>query len=296
MIGLFLRWSTQLWSHLRTAVANFQEDNGFQLAASVSYYAALSFFPLLLILISGLGYIFSSTGWGQDAQEQLLDFVSEQASPSLAERVAVTLNNVQAKASLNGPLGLISLLITAVLIFSQFENAFDQIWNIDRSGKKSIVSKAKQIVWHRLRAFFMLLGVGGLVLLTFIAGIAITGVSSLGDDLLPLPKVFWSAVQLIVTLALNWIMFTLIYRILPKVPVPWSAAAQGGLLASITWEVGRQILAAMVIGNKYSAYGVVGAFIAIMLWVYYAMAVIFLCAEYVQVICSESERKSRADD
>ncbi|CAL1125188.1 unnamed protein product [Cladocopium goreaui] len=271
------------------AGANFQSDNGLQLAASVSYYAALSFFPLLLILISGLGYVLRSTGWGQDAQRQLLEFVSDQASPSLADRVGTTLNEVQANAALNGPIGLISLLVTAVMIFAQFENAFDQIWNVDRSGKKGIVSKAKQVVWYRMRAFLMLLGAGALVMVTFFAGIAVTGASSLGDEFLHLPRTFWTALQLVVTLALNWGMFTLIYRILPKVPVRWSEAARGGLLASITWEIGRQILAALVIGNKYNAYGVVGAFIAIMLWVYYAMAVIFFCAEYVQVICNSYE-------
>ncbi|CAK9081100.1 Large-conductance mechanosensitive channel [Durusdinium trenchii] len=226
---------------------------------------------------------------GQDAQRQLLEFVSDQASPSLADRVGTTLNEVQANAALNGPIGLISLLVTAVMIFAQFENAFDQIWNVDRSGKKGIVSKAKQVVWYRMRAFLMLLGAGALVMVTFFAGIAVTGASSLGDEFLHLPRTFWTALQLVVTLALNWGMFTLIYRILPKVPVRWSEAARGGLLASITWEIGRQILAALVIGNKYNAYGVVGAFIAIMLWVYYAMAVIFFCAEYVQVICNSYE-------
>ncbi|CAK9056424.1 Large-conductance mechanosensitive channel [Durusdinium trenchii] len=283
LIRIFMRIEQAL------AGANFQSDNGLQLAASVSYYAALSFFPLLLILISGLGYVLRSTGWGQDAQRQLLEFVSDQASPSLADRVGTTLNEVQANAALNGPIGLISLLVTAVMIFAQFENAFDQIWNVDRSGKKGIVSKAKQVVWYRMRAFLMLLGAGALVMVTFFAGIAVTGASSLGDEFLHLPRTFWTALQLVVTLALNWGMFTLIYRILPKVPVRWSEAARGGLLASITWEIGRQILAALVIGNKYNAYGVVGAFIAIMLWVYYAMAVIFFCAEYVQVICNSYE-------
>ena len=52
------------------------------------------------------------------------------------------------------------------------------------------------------------------------------------------------------------------------------------------------MLAAFVIGNKYSAYGVVGSFIAIMLWVYYGSTVLFFGAEYVQTICSKSDLPS----
>ncbi len=39
-----------------------------------------------------------------------------------------------------------------------------------------------------------------------------------------------------------------------------------------------------VIGDKYNAYGVIGSFIAVMLWMYYACATLFLGAEFVQVL------------
>jgi uncharacterized BrkB/YihY/UPF0761 family membrane protein len=64
-------------------------------------------------------------------------------------------------------------------------------------------------------------------------------------------------------------------------------ATAGGLLASIIWQVGRRVLTWAVIGSNYNAYGVVGAFIAVMLWLYYGSAVVFFGAEYVQVICQQ---------
>ncbi|HWC88066.1 MAG TPA: hypothetical protein VG433_00360, partial [Pirellulales bacterium] len=53
----------------------------------------------------------------------------------------------------------------------------------------------------------------------------------------------------------------------------------------------RQVLAVMVIGGRYSAYGVVGTFIAMMVWVYYAAAVLFLGAEFVKVTCDACNAK-----
>jgi hypothetical protein len=51
--------------------------------------------------------------------------------------------------------------------------------------------------------------------------------------------------------------------------------------------LGRAILASWVIGTKYTdAYGLVGSFLAVLLWCYYAVAVIFMAAEYLKEICS----------
>jgi len=282
-------WLGELWRRLRLTVGKLLEDDGLQQAAAVSYYAALSFFPLLLILTSGFGLVLRTTGWGKDAQQQILDFVAEQASETLAQRVQEALLEVQSGSALNGPIGILSLLIASMAIFAQFETAFDAIWNVEPPPADGIVAKARRIVTHRLRAFLMLLGVGGLVVIGFVAGLVLTSATSLSDELFHLPSQFWNLVRLALTVLFNWGMFTIIYRMLPKVPVRWSEAAQGGLLASIIWELGRLVLTSVVIGNKYNAYGVIGSFIAILLWVYYATIVIFVGAEYVQVICGDCD-------
>jgi membrane protein len=276
--------------HLQEAFENWQQDEGMQLAAGLSYYAALSFFPLLLILIAGIGLLLQHTGWGQDAQRQILNFVGEQASPSLAQNVRVALEQVQSNAAIGGPVGLATLVVAAIGIFAQFEYAFDRVWNVEPPVQRSWISGLKQILRVRFRAFLMLIGVGGLVVVGFIAGLAVSAAASMSEGMLNLPVTFWAIVPFVVAVAFNWAMFTIIYRVLPKAPVPWSEAARGGLLASILWEVGRQVLAAYVIGGSYNAYGVVGSFIAIMLWVYYGSLVLFFGAEYVQAICADCAR------
>ena len=57
----------------------------------------------------------------------------------------------------------------------------------------------------------------------------------------------------------------------------------------VLWEVGRQGLAAYVLHLNYpSAYGIIGSFIAVMLWAYYASLVILIGAEYVRVLGEEA--------
>ena len=43
----------------------------------------------------------------------------------------------------------------------------------------------------------------------------------------------------------------------------------GGLIVSLVWILGQRLLVRFLIGPGYTAYGIVGSFIAVMIWVYY---------------------------
>ncbi len=67
------------------------------------------------------------------------------------------------------------------------------------------------------------------------------------------------------------------------------------LVAAVVWEAGRQLLGAVLIGVKYTtAYGAIGSFIAMLLWCYWGVSIIFFGAEYAQVL-SEERGKKQAD-
>lgn len=93
------------------------DDNGRLLAAGVAYYGALSFFPLLLTLISGVGLLLNFTSVEKNAETELLNAVGTQLSPALQVHVAVALDQVRSGAQTTGPIGLIALLIGAMAMF-----------------------------------------------------------------------------------------------------------------------------------------------------------------------------------
>ena len=67
------------------------------------------------------------------------------------------------------------------------------------------------------------------------------------------------------------------------------AAADPGLLAAVVWSIGQSILLSLVVSEQYSAYGIVGALMAVMFWFYYASAVVFLGAEFTRALSAEAE-------
>ena len=70
----------------------------------------------------------------------------------------------------------------------------------------------------------------------------------------------------------------------------WWECLQGGLLAGIFWEGGRFVLTLFLLRGAYDAYGVIGSFIAIMLWFYYAWTVLLFGAEIRAGIASNARR------
>ena len=272
---------TSVWVRVRRTVKGWQDDDDALLAASMAYYAVLSLFPLLLILISVLGFVLRFSPGAQDAQRQLLELLAQNTSAELAQHVELILAEVRTKAAVGGPLGMLALLLAAIGIFAQFERAFDRIWKVKKPAAKGVVAAIRNALCHRLRAFLMLMSVGLLVGVAFVAGTGISVARSLAIGL-PYGTVLWRFVEVLLSVGINWLLFMLIYKVLPKARVLWIDAAQGAAIAAVLWEVNRQLLAALVIGERYSAYGIVGSIIALLLWVYLASSILFFGAEYVR--------------
>lgn len=277
------QWVKSEWGYLRGAVRRWQQDDGALLAAAVAYYLGLSFFPLLLTLIAGVGLLMEYTELGRSAEDQVLAAMGENLSPTLQEQVKSALNEVKDRSAMGGRLGIAGVLFTALLVFAQFERAFQRIWNTPRPSGQGVWAMLRRLLIERGVAFLMLLSIGLVVLVVLVAGMALSAVEAFTEDLLPAPGFVWTLVEIGTTLVLNSLVFTLLYRWLPDTEVRWTHALRGGIVAGIAWEVGRNVLSYFLISTRYSsAYGVVGSFIAIMLWCYYAMIVIFLGAEYIQ--------------
>lgn len=122
-----------------------------------------------------------------------------------------------------------------------------------------------------------------------IASITWQGVEAAVIERFEVPAWLRRSMQPLLHLVLNGVAFTLLYAFVPKTHVRLKAAFSGAVLAALLWELGRQMLAAYVLHrNLPTAYGVIGSFMAIMLWTYYAMIVILFGAAYAKLVNDES--------
>ena len=280
--GIHNRWVTWVGRLLEQTFTRWNRNDGGVLAASMAYYAAFSFFPLIMVLISGLGFALRFSASAQGAQTQLLDLISQHTGPALAEQVDNILSQVRTRASFSGLIGTVTLLFGAIGIFSQLESAFDRLWQTETPHSHGIWAAVRNALWNRLKAFLTLIGLGVVVIIGLLSDVVITSVERWAE--LPLDSHFWQWVQLAASVAINAIVLTLLYKMLPRTAVRWSHAAIGGVTVAAVWQIGSQIVSRFMTAGNYSAYGVIGSFIAIMLWVYCLSIVLFLGAQMVQVL------------
>ncbi|MCC7084356.1 MAG: YihY/virulence factor BrkB family protein [Pirellulales bacterium] len=274
----------QLFSDFRRTFTRWQDDGGWLMAAATAYYLGISFFPLLLVLIAGLGVFLESTHLGQDAQQRVLDAIAQGASPQLASYVKQALKTVSSKSATSGPLALGGMLIASLAAFAQLDSAFDRVWNAPQKESVGFWRGLLNVLVGRGRAFLLLLSLGAIVVVVFIAGLALSAVAAHSADWLPWGEWTTRAAQSALTIAVNVIIFTLMHKLLPKAQIDWDEALRGGIVTTAGWEIGRQIITHYIARTGYtSAYGVIGAFLSVMLWCYYAVTIVLLGAEWIQV-------------
>ena len=279
----------KLYRRLYATYVGFEEHEGSLAAAGIAYYLALSFFPLFMVLLAGLGWVLQWTAAGQEAQQSLLAAIEAQVSPDLARQVERMLQIVSDKAQTGGRIGFVVLLISAIATFAQLDAAFDRIWRQPTDPHETWIHWIIRLLVKRMKALAMLLAVGGFVIIAMVTSMIWTGVKQAITPTFTMPPWFEWASSLWINLILNLLAFTMIYKVLPKPQIRWRDAMRGGIFASLLWEAGRQALAAYLLRLNYpSAYGVVGSFLAVMLWAYYASLVILFGAEYVRVIEEEA--------
>lgn len=245
------------------------------LAAAVAFYAAVSLFPLAMVLIAGVGFFFRFVESGKDARAQVLAFLSNQFSPEMSQSLAQVLDRVQAKAMVNGPVAVLGFFFVASLAFAQVDKGFLRIWEANDKRKKGMVGAVSWAFFLRLRSFVLMAGMLAAVLFVFAGSTVWQVLEQQSAEWIPFDLPEWGIGSYLFTILMNTLVLSTMYRFLSKGPVKWRTCLLTGLLAAGFWEVGREILARVIIGDRYTTYGLVGSFLVVLLWIYYNAIILF---------------------
>src|SRR5262245_55419662 len=157
---------------LKETYKDFQADEAAQLGAALAYYALFSLFPLLLLLIAGLGYILQYWDKAINVQDEILAAVSQNFSPQLSEALNQILGGIKNNARAATVIGIVTLLIGASSVFQQLDVSLNRIWGVPRSDQPvGFVASVLKTIRTKLFSFGMVLAVGFLLLISM----ALTG-------------------------------------------------------------------------------------------------------------------------
>jgi membrane protein len=275
-----------LLSLLKETYSEFQADEASTLGAALAYYALFSMFPLLLLLIAGLGYVLQYWDQAINVQDEILAAAARNFSSQVSDSLKQILSGIKNNAGGATVIGVITLLIGASNVFQQLDLSFNKIWKVPKPEQPiGLVASVLQTIRTKLFSFGMVLAVGFLLLVSM----ALTGVTqALLDSFQNVPLIGGVAgflIGLATTLLLNTLVFALLFKFLPDTKVRWSDVGLGALVTAVLWEIGKNLLAIYIgrSGQSWSAYGLVGTVLILMAWIYFSSQILFLGAEFTEV-------------
>lgn len=252
-------------------IREFVDDDCMHLAAAISYYALFSLFPMLLGLISILGFVLGSS----IVQARLMDAIAAYL-PGSASFVGETFDRLVAARGTVGIVATLGLLWSAMSVFAAVRKSLNVAWNL---------SKSRHIVHQKVLELGLVLGVACLVVLSVALSAAFSIVREFEIPLLGLRpfehELLWSTLGILVPFGFTFLVFVLVYKVVPNTDVLWREAVLGALVASPLFELSKNAFVwyAQDIGRYELVYGSVGAVMALLMWVYVSSIILLLGAE-----------------
>ncbi len=246
---------------LMALLRRFMDADVITQAAALAFYAALSLAPLMLLLL----WFTSSVVIAQDAALRQIHLL---VGPEAATVAQTVIDNARARpdtGSLAGWWSIGLLLVGATAVFAQLQDGLNRIFRTDATALDSI----GQWLRKRLFSFGILLALGFLLVVSM-------SVTSLLELLFARVSLVQPLLATLASLLVYTAAFAFMFHFLPDRRVRWRMAISGGFLTAVLFVLGRLAIAwYLERAPTGSAYGVMGALVLTMLWVYYATIILF---------------------
>lgn len=268
---------TSLLNHLKLFFYKIRDfiflilkHNIFFHSSAISYYAALSIAPFLLILLQ-VGALL-----GNRLQSELISqtyFVLGPEVGRITEMIFSNANEGINLASISGIVGGATLLFTASIVFIQLRFSLDNIYgHYDPEVSRSFTEVVKERIFSMIVViftavlFFLSLFVSNIV--KYVAGTDME------------VGIWGQVVSNTLSFIINLMMFTAVYYFAPTRTPKLKSALKMAVFTSVAFIFGK-ILMGLYFKNVAlsSVYGAAGTLLVFLVWAYYSSFTMFLSVE-----------------
>lgn len=274
-----------LFQLAKGAVNGWVDDRAGSMGAALAFYSAFSMAPLLIIVIAVAGLAFGA----DEARSAIMDQLRELLGPEGAAGVetllaAASRKNTSIAATV---IGIGTLLVGATTVLVELQDDLDRIWKAPpRSGNSVLL-----VLKSRLMSLGMILGVGFLLLVSLVLSGALAAFEKWSGAFFPELTALLLVVNIVFSLLVITVMFAMLYKWLPNVPIAWRDVWLGAFATAVLFEVGR-VLIGLYLGRSAvaSAYGAAGTVVVLFLWLYYSAQVFLFGAEFAAQVAGARAR------
>ena len=293
------RSTTWIIKSLWGACERWSKSDCIDLSAAFAYYTLQSFFPILLISLSIASWFL---GKQDGLDQQIISVAAQILPPSVVELVETTLFKLIDQGFGAGILGAMFLLFTAGNAYLSLQRGSDRLWEDELPSRRinsAWQEQASRFLRNRIEAFLIVFFIGFLMVLDQISANLrmipttvlenITNSSNYFSEFiikLPLLQVGQFALPLVGFS----LMALLLQALLPSRKVPLRPLIPGSILIGIglttlNLAVSKSILS---LGARFQAYGFIGGFLVLTLWVWLLGVILYFGQCWSVVIASMS--------
>ena len=258
--------------HRKTGIAfatvkKFSENQSSGLASMIAFWAFFSIFPLLLALVTILGYVLPAS-----ARTSVLNAVASYFP-------LVDTSTLQGLTGAWWPVvfGLLTALWSGTAVTRTIEQAFNAVWAIKKVDRPGFVDKLK----HSLLALFT---IGLALVLSVVISTLAMGTSS------GVHVSWWQRLlAYVISIALDIGIFVAAFRLLTAKQVGIRDVLPGAILAGVAFWILQEVSTFIISNRLQSAQSVYGTFatVIVMLWWFYLQAQITLLGAQLNVVLKE---------
>jgi membrane protein len=243
-------------------VKKFSDDNGSNLAALIAFWAFFSLFPLLLALVSILGFVLEDN---PSLRDDVLD-TALAGIPVIGDQLRDQVQPLQG-SGIALAIGLAGALWAGLRVTLALGHSFAEIWDVPRVEQPSGLRA-------RARGLAML----ALLALTLVAATGATGFA-VGGDLGPGVQ---EAAAVTLASIVNIAVFLTIFALLTPRPYRLRELLPGVAVAALGWLVLQSLggwYVDLTISHATSTYGTFALVIGLLSWFLLGANVLLLAAE-----------------
>jgi membrane protein len=250
-----------------------------RMASSTAFFSIFALPPILIILINLLGAIFNK----EIVSGELFGELKENFGAEGTSQIETIFYNLQQREGnwLFTVAGIIFLFFVSTTLFLVVQSYIDELWDI-KQKKSNKKTEIMLILNQRVKSLGIILFSGLLVLSSLVSD---TLLYLLGGYLAKtIPTYDFDILHVVshmISILIETIWFAVLFKYLPSMRTSWKAVFAGAVLTGVMFEFGKMILARLLINSGVtSVYGAAGAFVLLLLFVFYSSMILFFGASF----------------
>lgn len=299
LISRFVKWFQSMLKYYSKGLYHKIDDyNAFLISGGLAFSLFTCILPMILIIFSFIGVLLAIPGV-TDQITNLIDTLIpyHKTANYIKDIIFQRINEFKVFKTISGTIGILGLFFAASGLFSSMRTILNAVYEV-KETRNVLIGKLRDLGMVLLVIAFFLLLMSILPLLGILVNFAdkfqLFNLIHLSEIISYLISIAVSFISFI----LIFVMFGLIYYLIPYTKLPFKVIAFSAFWASLLWSIAKELFG-YYITNAATLSRVYGAYVFLVIlafWIYYSSFIFIVGAEIGQLYRERQELKQSEKD